>query len=177
MGLRASIAAACTLGALGLGDAAAADLIILTNQGATPGVRELAAAFSQASGHKVSVIQEAGAALERRLNSDAPGDLLTANQNVARLLEKDQIYVRVYVPEPQLGLIRVGQKAKLKVDTFPDRFFDGVIEQISTQGEFTPRNVQSRDERNHLVFAVKVRIDNREGKLKAGMAADVTFEK
>jgi len=108
-----------------------------------------------------------------------PGDLLTPNQNVARLLEKDQIYVRVYIPEPQLSQIKVGQKAKLKVDNVDkaDRTFDGVIEQISAQGEFTPRNIQSRDERNHQVFAVKVRIDNREGKLKAGMAADVALEK
>ncbi len=106
-----------------------------------------------------------------------PGDLLAANQPVARLLERDQIYVRVFVPEPKLGLIKVGQKAKIKVDSFTDRTFDGVIEQINTQGEFTPRNIQSRDERNHQVFGVKVRIDNREGKLKAGMAADVTLEK
>ncbi|MGE0885632.1 MAG: HlyD family secretion protein [Blastocatellales bacterium] len=106
-----------------------------------------------------------------------PGDLLTPNQTVARLLEKDQIYVRVYVPEPQLGLVKVGQKAKIKVDTFPDKLFDGVVEQINSQGEFTPRNIQSRDERNHQVFGVKVRIDNREGKLKSGMAADVTLER
>jgi multidrug resistance efflux pump len=106
-----------------------------------------------------------------------PGDLITPNQTIARLLEKDQIYVRIYVPEPQLGLVSVGQKAKIKVDTFADRAFDGVVEQINSQGEFTPRNVQSRDERNHLVFGVKVRIDNREGKLKPGMAADVTLEK
>lgn len=106
-----------------------------------------------------------------------PGDLITPNQTIARLLEKDQIYIRVYVPEPRLGLIKVGQKAKIKVDTFTDRAFDGVIEQINTQGEFTPRNVQSRSERNHLVFGVKVRIDNREGLLKPGMAADVTLEK
>jgi len=79
MGLRASIAAAgLLLGSLPLG-VDAAELVILTNQGATPGVRELATAFSQASGHKVTVIQEAGGALERRLNSPAPGDLLTAN--------------------------------------------------------------------------------------------------
>jgi molybdate transport system substrate-binding protein len=79
MGLRASIAAASLLlGSLPL-SVDAAELVILTNQGATPGVRELATAFSQASGHKVTVIQEAGAALERRLNSPAPGDLLTAN--------------------------------------------------------------------------------------------------
>ncbi|HEY7181266.1 MAG TPA: HlyD family efflux transporter periplasmic adaptor subunit [Blastocatellia bacterium] len=106
-----------------------------------------------------------------------PGDLVTPNQTIARLLEKDQIYIRVYIPEPQLGLVKVGQKAKIKVDTFKDRAFDGVIEQINTQGEFTPRNVQSRDERNHLVFGVKVRIDNREGLLKPGMSADVTLER
>ena len=106
-----------------------------------------------------------------------PGDLLTPNQTVARLLEKDQIYVRVFIPEPQLGMVKVGQKAKIKVDSFGDRLFDGAIEQINSQGEFTPRNIQSRDERNHQVFGVKVRIDNREGKLKPGMAADVTLEK
>lgn len=105
-----------------------------------------------------------------------PGDLLTPNQPVARLLEKDQLFVRIYVPEPQLGNVKVGQRTKIKVDTFTESF-DGVIEQINTQGEFTPRNVQSRDERNHLVFGVKIRINNREGKIKAGMAADVTLEK
>ncbi len=105
-----------------------------------------------------------------------PGDLLTPNQPVARLLEKDQLFVRIYVPEPQLGNVKVGQRAKITVDTFNESF-DGVIEQINTQGEFTPRNVQSRDERNHLVFGVKIRINNRDGKIKAGMAADVTLEK
>jgi HlyD family secretion protein len=61
------------------------------------------------------------------------------------------------------------------VDTFPKEPFDGTIEQINSEGEFTPRNIQSRDERAHQVFGVKVRIDNREGKLKPGMAADVTI--
>ncbi len=104
-----------------------------------------------------------------------PGDLLTPNQTVARLLEKDQLFVRIFVPEPQLGLVKLGQHAKIKTDT--NELFDGQVEQINSQGEFTPRNVQSRDERNHLVFGVKVRLNNREGKLKAGMAADVTLEK
>jgi hypothetical protein len=66
----AKFAAACILGALvPQGAALAAELIILTNQGATPGVRELAAAFERASGHKVTVIQEEGAALELRINN------------------------------------------------------------------------------------------------------------
>jgi multidrug resistance efflux pump len=106
-----------------------------------------------------------------------PGDLLMPHQTVTQLLEKDQIWVRIYVPEPQLGLISLGQRAKIKVDTFNDRTFDGVIEQINSQGEFTPRNIQSRDERNHQVFGIKVRIDNREGKLKSGMAAEVSLQK
>ena len=105
-----------------------------------------------------------------------PGDLLQPNQPVAQLLEQDQLWVRIYVPEPQLGLIKVGQRASVKVDTFPDRAFDGAVEQINAQGEFTPRNVQSRDERHHQVFGVKVRVDNREGVIKSGMAADVTLE-
>lgn len=120
---------------------------------------------------------KAPAAATVEVLSIRPGDLLTPNQPIARLLEKNQIYVRVYVPEPQLGQVKVGQKAKIKVDTFKDQAFDGAIEQINTQGEFTPRNIQSRDERNHQVFGVKVRIDNRDGKLKAGMAADVTLER
>src|SRR5712691_303969 len=70
-------AALCFVG-LCQGAAQAADLIILTNQGATPGVRELAAAFSRASGHKVTVLQETGAALERRINN-GPADLITSN--------------------------------------------------------------------------------------------------
>jgi len=106
-----------------------------------------------------------------------PGDLLTPNQPVARLLEKDQIWVRIYIPEPQLGLVKVGQPAKIAVDTFPKAAFAGVIEQINSEGEFTPRNIQSRDERANQVFGVKVRIDNREGKLKPGMSADVTIER
>src|SRR5215475_8089333 len=82
MGACGKVAAACILGVLGglpRGAAQAAELTILTNQGATPGVRELAAAFERATGHKVTVIQEAGAALDRRLASGGPADLIASN--------------------------------------------------------------------------------------------------
>jgi molybdate transport system substrate-binding protein len=82
MGAYGKLAAACILGVLGAspqGAAQAAELTILTNQGATPGVRELAAAFERATGHKVTVIQEAGPALERRLASGGPADLIASN--------------------------------------------------------------------------------------------------
>jgi len=89
MGAFARFAAPCILGAaLGSREAAlAADLIILTNQGATPGVRELAAAFERASGHKVTVIQEEGAALERKINT-GPADLITGNPGTIEALVK-----------------------------------------------------------------------------------------
>jgi len=105
-----------------------------------------------------------------------PGDVAAPNQPIAKLLEQNQLWVRIYIPEPQLGLVKVGQKVKVKIDTFPNREFDGVVEQINSQGEFTPRNVQSRNERNHQVFGVKVTVDNKDGMIKSGMAADVSFD-
>ncbi len=107
MGVRATFAAVCIVGALGLmpqGSAAAADLIILTNQGATPGVRELAAAFARASGHKVTVIQEEGASLERRINS-GPADLVTGNPpTIEELVKSGKVVARTVTPFVLAGL-------------------------------------------------------------------------
>src|SRR5690349_325227 len=127
MGLRAGIAGAGLLLGAPLQGAVAADLVILTNQGATPGVRELATAFSQTSGHKVTVIQEAGAALERRLNSSTPGDLLTANPEAFDGLVKNGkivastvtpfvlaglgVSVRAGAPKPDIGTVEAYKAA------------------------------------------------------------------
>jgi len=101
-----------------------------------------------------------------------PGDLVGANQPVAKMLEPDQLWVRVYVPEPELGRVRVGQQAFLTVDTYPKREFAGKVVEIRTQSEYTPRNVQTLDQRMDQVFGVKVAID-RTAELKPGMAASV----
>ena len=103
-----------------------------------------------------------------------PGNLVAPNKPLATLIEPD-LWVRVYVPESQIGRLRLGQQATVKVDSFPDRRFQGVVEQINRKAEFTPRNVQTPEERVNQVFGVKVRLDNREGLLRAGMAADVTL--
>ncbi len=105
-----------------------------------------------------------------------PGDLITANASVATLLERDQIYVRIYVPETEIGRVQVGQKAALTVDSFRGRQFDAVVEQINQKAEFLPRNVQTRAERVHQVFGVKLRITDPEGLLRPGMAADVVLK-
>jgi HlyD family secretion protein len=103
------------------------------------------------------------------------GDVLAPNQQVATLLFTNHIWVRVFVPEPWLGHLKVGAAAKVRVDSFPGKDFAGVIEQIQRSAEFTPRNVQTVDERVKQVFGVKIRLDSTEGQLRAGMAADVSF--
>jgi len=105
-----------------------------------------------------------------------PGDLIAPNTPVATLLEKDQIYVRIYIPETELGRVKIGQKAEVRVDSFPNTVFDGEVEQINQQAEFLPRNVQTREERVHQVFGVKIRINDPAGHVLAGMAADVKLK-
>ena len=104
-----------------------------------------------------------------------PGDIVAPNQPVARILEPAQVWVRVYVPEPLLARVRVGQRARVRVDTFPHREFPGRVVEIRTQAEYTPRNVQTLDQRMDTVFGVKVAIDPT-GELKPGMAATVELD-
>jgi multidrug resistance efflux pump len=101
-----------------------------------------------------------------------PGDLVPANQPVARILEPGQLWVRVWVPEPLLGRVRLGQKAAITVDTYPKREFSGKVVEIRQQGEYTPRNIQTLKQRMDLVFGVKVAVDPTQ-ELKPGMAAQV----
>ncbi len=103
------------------------------------------------------------------------GDVLPGNREVATLLLPQHLWVRVYVPEPWLGLIKVGDHVRVRVDAFPGKDFDGVVEQINRQAEFTPRNVQTVADRIKQVFGVKIRLPSDDEKLRAGMAADVYF--
>ena len=105
------------------------------------------------------------------------GDILVPpfNQEVATLILPQHLWIRVYVPEPWLGLIKIGDQVRLRVDSFPGKDFPGVVEQINRQAEFTPRNVQTVEDRIKQVFGVKVRLPNNDDRLRAGMAADVYF--
>jgi HlyD family secretion protein len=103
------------------------------------------------------------------------GDVLSANQEVAALLLPQHLWVRVYVPETWLGFIKVGQQVRLRVDSFGGRDFSGEVEQVRRKAEFTPRNVQTVEDRVKQVFGVKIRIKNDGDQLRAGMSADVFF--
>jgi multidrug resistance efflux pump len=102
-----------------------------------------------------------------------PGDILQPNAPAARLLEPSELYVRIYVPETQIGHIQPGLQVPIYVDSFPGRAFRGQVESVASEGEFTPRNLQTADERADQVFGARVRIVEGTDVLRAGMAAFV----
>jgi RND family efflux transporter MFP subunit len=122
---------------------------------------------------EMQVIAPADSVLE--VLSVKVGDVLPANREVATLLLTGHLWVRVYVPELWLGLIKVGEHVRVRVDSFPGKDFDGVVEQVNRRAEFTPRNVQTVEDRVRQVFGVKVRLPNNDDRLRAGMSADVYF--
>ncbi|MDR7522072.1 MAG: efflux RND transporter periplasmic adaptor subunit [Armatimonadota bacterium] len=104
------------------------------------------------------------------------GDVVAAGQRLLSIARLDRVWVRVFVPEPDLAHIRVGQPADVFVDAFPHRPFAGTVTEISQQAEFTPRNVQTREERVKQVFGVRITLDNRDRVLKPGMPADAVIK-
>ena len=102
-----------------------------------------------------------------------PGDLVPPNQIVMTMLESSQLWVKVYVPETDLSRIRVGQSADVEIDALNQRHFNGHIQEIASEAEFLPRNVQTYNDREHEVFGVKVQVENPGGVLKSGMSATV----
>ncbi len=103
------------------------------------------------------------------------GDLVPAYQPVASILEAGDLWVHVYVPETVLGKIRVGQTAQLSIDTFPKRPFEARVIAVRDQAEYTPRNVQTPEQREDRVFAVKLSVGSSP-EIKPGMTATVRFE-
>ncbi|HEX5132656.1 MAG TPA: HlyD family efflux transporter periplasmic adaptor subunit [Candidatus Krumholzibacteria bacterium] len=104
-----------------------------------------------------------------------PGDMVAAGQAVASILPRTDLDVHVYVPEDVLGTIRVGQRAKLTIDTFPGRPFDAIVVAIRDMAEYTPRNIQTPEQRKDRVFAVKLSVPIAP-ELKPGLTATVRFE-
>lgn len=100
------------------------------------------------------------------------GELALPGVPILTVADLEKVRLTVYVPENRLGQIRVGQPVEVRVDSFPDRVFTGHIASIATQAEFTPRNIQTAEERVNMVFAVKVIIPNPGRALKPGMPAD-----
>ncbi len=105
-----------------------------------------------------------------------PGDMVGAGKPVATLLRTGSLWVRAYLPEARLGFVQPGLKVEVRVDSFPGKSFAGVVRRIHRQGEFTPRNVQTQEERALQVFQTEVVLDDPDHVLRPGMSADVTIE-
>lgn len=102
------------------------------------------------------------------------GEFVQAGVSVATIANLENMWIKVYIPTDDLPKIRLGQKVKFKVSGSPAEY-KGVIEEIASKGEFTPKTIQTKKERTNIVYAVKIRINNEGGILKPGMPADVTI--
>lgn len=104
------------------------------------------------------------------------GEFVSAGVLLTKVINLDEVYAKIFVRESDLGRIHLKQKATIRVDAYPDREFEGEISFISSEAEFTPKNIQTKDERVKLVYAVKVKIKNSDQLLRSGMLCDVILK-
>ncbi|MFQ5611857.1 MAG: HlyD family secretion protein [Anaerolineae bacterium] len=100
------------------------------------------------------------------------GEMAVPGAPLLTLADLTDLTLTIYVPEPDIGLVSVGQKVRVFVDSFPGEPFIGRVTYISDEAQFTPRNVQTREERANTVFAVKIKLENEDQRLKPGLPAD-----
>lgn len=142
--------------------------------------------FARAEVERAKAILKADLALLEDLNIVSPvdgtvqtrnfeeGEYVSMGASLLTVIKEEDLWIKVYIPTDDLPLIRIGQEVKFSISGL-DRFFRGVIEEIASQGEYTPKTIQTKKERTNVVFAVKIRVNADEGILKPGMPADVVF--
>ena len=105
-----------------------------------------------------------------------PGEILTAGYTAFIVGNLSHLTVTVYLPEDKYGQVELGDTAELSIDSFPEDIFEAVVLRIADEAEYTPRNVQTQEERQNTVYAIELAVKNQDGKLKPGMPADVVFQ-
>jgi HlyD family secretion protein len=110
-----------------------------------------------------------GIVLEKNTN---PGEVVFPGIALLTLADLSTVWLKIFVNETKLGLIKLGQKTRVKVDSYPEKTFQGKVVNISDKAEFTPKDIQTKEERVKLVFGVKISLENPEQELKPGMPAD-----
>ncbi len=104
-----------------------------------------------------------------------PGETVLPGTTLLQIGRLDRLELRVYLPEDRFGLVTPGQLANVTVDTYPNREFVGTVLQVADKAEFTPSNIQTKEDRVRLVYAVVISLDNPDLALKPGMIADAEF--
>ncbi len=115
-----------------------------------------------------------GLVMERTVHR---GEMAAAGATLMTIANLDEVTLTIYIPEDEIGKVKVGQTVEVSVDSFPGKVFEGRVSYIASEAEFTPKNVQTKKERVNMVFAVKVKIPNPEHELKPGMPADAVIRK
>ena len=100
------------------------------------------------------------------------GEYIAPLGSLFKISNQDDIEIKIYISETDLGKVKIGQEAKISVDSYKDKTYNGKVIYISPEAEFTPKNIQTKDERTKLVYAVKIKVKNENGELKNGMPAD-----
>ena len=103
------------------------------------------------------------------------GEVALPGAPLIEIADLREVTLKVYVATPELNRVRLGQPVQVTVDSFPDRVFEGRVTRIADQAEFTPKTVQTQEERVNSVFAVEISLANPDRTLKPGMPADATF--
>ena len=101
-----------------------------------------------------------------------PGEVVTPGREVLTMADLSRVDLKIFVDETRIGMVKPGQKAEVRVDTFPGKIYHGTVSFVSPEGEFTPKIIQTRKERVKLVYLVKIAILNPNYELKSGMPAD-----
>jgi HlyD family secretion protein len=104
------------------------------------------------------------------------GESVSPMSSLFKVSDLDEVKLVVYVSEEELGYVKLGQKADVTIDTYKDKSYEGKVTYISSEAEFTPKNIQTKEERTKLVFAVKITIPNKDYDLKSGMPADAVIK-
>ena len=105
-----------------------------------------------------------------------PGEYVLPGTTVVTIGNLEQVWIRAYINETDLGRVKVGQAARVAADTYPGKVYSGAVSFISSEAEFTPKNVQTAKERVKLVYRTKIDVANPGMELKPGMPADVVVE-
>jgi membrane fusion protein YbhG len=162
---------------------AARERLAIVEAGPRPG--QVDTARAQLTQAEATLVQARARLADTRIEAPMDGVVLRKNLEpgatavpgaaIVTLVNPADLWLRAYIPETDLGRVRIGQAARVTVDTFPGQPFEGRVTEIASAAEFTPRNVQTQKERVNLVFRVKVAIANPDGRLKPGMPADAVI--
>ena len=135
---------------------------------------EAAVAESGAALNDMQIVTPAAGIVLTRLRE--PGEVVMPGGAILEMVNLDQLYLKVYVPESRIGQVRLGLPARVYVDSQPDTFYEAKVSYISAKAEFTPKEVQTTDERVKLMYAVKLTLNANPGhKLTPGLPADAVI--